>query len=66
MANTGALVTQKALGRALSGMDAHVGVLNAIAGLDWRVAGKRPEGFPLIPRQHGKVRCLRKITKLFR
>ena len=46
MARADSEVLSKTLGRALSGKDAHVEVLKAVEGLDWRIAGKRPDGFP--------------------
>lgn len=37
-------VLEKSLTQALSGKDAHVEVLSAFEGLDWRLAGRRGEG----------------------
>jgi len=34
------------VGKALSGKDAHVEARGVLAGLDWRVAGARPDGAP--------------------
>jgi uncharacterized damage-inducible protein DinB len=39
-------ILKKTFKRALSGKDAHVKVLNAVEGLDWRIAGKRLDACP--------------------
>jgi len=35
-----------AIGRALTGKDAHVEAANVLLGMDWKLAGARPEGSP--------------------
>lgn len=37
---------QQALARVLTGKDAHVETANVLQGLDWRLAGVRPDGAP--------------------
>ncbi len=37
---------EKMMDNALSGKGAHVGTMNLFEGLDWKVAGTRPEGAP--------------------
>jgi uncharacterized damage-inducible protein DinB len=39
-------VIQQAISRALSGKDAHVETIDILAGLEWKLAGTRPEGVP--------------------
>ena len=39
-------ILEKTVGSALSGKGSHVGVQNVFEGLDWKVAGARPEGVP--------------------
>lgn len=39
-------VFHQTMSRALSGKDAHVEAANVVAGLDWRLAGSRPDGVP--------------------
>ena len=39
-------ILQTAVGRALTGKGAHVGADSVFAGLDWKLAGKRPTGAP--------------------
>jgi uncharacterized damage-inducible protein DinB len=39
-------ILEKTISNALSGKGAHVGTKNLFAGLDWKVAGARPEGAP--------------------
>jgi uncharacterized damage-inducible protein DinB len=39
-------VVQQAITRALTGKDAHVETVDVLRGLDWRLAGVRPEGVP--------------------
>jgi len=39
-------VLEKTVGSALSGEGAHVGTKNLFAGLNWKLAGTRPEGVP--------------------
>jgi uncharacterized damage-inducible protein DinB len=40
------VVLQRILRRSLSGKDSHVGTATVLAGLDWKLAGTRPEGAP--------------------
>jgi uncharacterized damage-inducible protein DinB len=44
MAKASGEILKRIYKRALSGKDAHVKVLNAVEGLDWTIAGKRPNG----------------------
>ena len=44
--NSDRKILGKAVGHALSGKGAHVETENAFAGLDWKIAGTRPEGVP--------------------
>lgn len=39
-------ILEKTVGNALSGEGAHVGTKNLFAGLNWKLAGTRPEGVP--------------------
>jgi uncharacterized damage-inducible protein DinB len=39
-------ILERTVGNALSGKGAHVQTKNLFAGLDWKVAGARPEGVP--------------------
>ena len=39
-------VMHRTTGRALSGKDAHVETASVLGGLDWKLAGARPDGFP--------------------
>ena len=42
----GQSVLEKTTSRALSGTDSHVEVPNVVEGLDWKLAGARPQGAP--------------------
>ena len=50
-------ILEKTVGNALSGKGAHVETKNLFAGLNWKVAGTRPEGGGQAPRT-----CLNKTT----
>ncbi len=39
-------ILEKGIARALTGKGAHVEAVAALAGLDWKLAGARPDGFP--------------------
>ncbi len=43
---TGDEVLKRVIAGALSGKGAHVEVMKAVEGLDWKIAGERPEGAP--------------------
>jgi uncharacterized damage-inducible protein DinB len=40
------IILQQTMSRTLSGKDAHVENASILAGLDWRLAGNRPQGVP--------------------